>query len=84
MNYTVVWKPEAERRLASIWNHATNRNAIAKATHAIDNFLGRDPEEAGESRDEGFRVLLERPLGVIFEVSPDDRIARVVAVWTIE
>jgi hypothetical protein len=84
MNYTVVWKPEAERRLATIWNQSTDRNAIAKATHVIDKTLGRDPQEAGESREEGFRILFERPLGVMFEVSPDDRTVRVVVVWSFE
>ena len=84
MSYTVTWKPEAERRLASIWNQARDRNAVARATHLIDKKLGTDPQEAGESREEGFRVLLERPLGVMFEVSPDDRTVRVVAVWAFE
>ena len=84
MKYTVVWKPEAERRLATIWNQATDRNAVARAAHVIDKALGTDADEVGESREEGFRVLFELPLGVVFEVSRDDRIARVVAVWTVE
>jgi plasmid stabilization system protein ParE len=84
MNYTVVWKPEAERRLAEIWNQATDRNAVARATHVIDTILGSDPEAAGESREEGFRVLFQRPLGVMFEVSPDDRMVRVVSVWAFQ
>ncbi len=84
MNYTVIWKPEAERRLATIWNHSTERNALTRATHVIDTTLGTDPQGAGESREESFRVLFVRPLGVMFEVSPDDRQVRVVTVWTFE
>jgi hypothetical protein len=79
-----VGKPEAERRLTTIWNESTDRNAVTKATHLIDKRLGSDPEGAGESRAEGFRVLFERPLGVMFEVSADDRQVRVVTVWTFE
>ena len=74
MNYTVIWKPEAERRLATIWTQSTDRNDVASATHVIDQMLGTGPQEAGESREEGFRVLLVRPLDVKFEVSPDDRL----------
>ena len=84
MNYTVVWKPEAERNLASIWNRSSNRNAVTSATHVIDQTLGTAPQDAGESREEGFRVLFVRPLGVMFEVSPDDRTVRVVTVWIFE
>jgi len=84
MNSTVVWKPEAERNLAAIWNRSADRNAAARATPIIDQTLGTAPQDAGESREEGFRVLLVRPLGVMFEVSPDDRTVRVVAVWTFE
>lgn len=84
MNYTVVWKPEAERHLATIWNQSPDRNGVARATHIIDQTLGTGPQEAGESREEGFRVLFVRPLGVMFEVSPDDRKVRVVTVWAFE
>ena len=83
MNDTVVWQPEASRRLATIWTQAADRSAIAKAAHVIDKALGAAPQEAGESREEGFRVRFERPLGVVFEVSPQDRLVRVVAVWNV-
>jgi hypothetical protein len=31
MNYTVVWKPTAERRLTQIWNDAVDRPAVTDA-----------------------------------------------------
>jgi plasmid stabilization system protein ParE len=84
MKYTVTWKPEAERHLATIWSQTKDRNAMSKAAHVIDKMLGTNPEEVGESREEGFRVLFERPLGVMFAISPDDRTVLVVTVWTFD
>jgi hypothetical protein len=84
MKYNVTWKPEAERHLATIWSQARDRNAVSKAAHLIDKMLGMNPEEVGESRDEGFRVLFERPLGVMFAFSPDDRTVLAVAVWAFD
>ena len=82
MNYTVLWKPEAERQLATIWTQCTKRNVITESAHVIDKTLGANPEEAGESREGGFRILFESPLGVIYTVSADDRRVDVVAVWS--
>jgi hypothetical protein len=37
MNYTVLWKPEAERQLATIWTQSTNRNLITESSIVILN-----------------------------------------------
>lgn len=81
MNYTVIWKPEADRRLADIWLNAADRAAVTAAAHQIDQKLRRDPENEGESRDKGRRIQLVAPLGVLYRVAPDDRLVNVVAVW---
>lgn len=84
MNYKVLWKPDAERQLAAIWNKSTNRNIITQSAHVIDKALATNPEESGESREEGFRILFESPLGVIYKVSAVDRRVVVAAVWSFE
>jgi hypothetical protein len=84
MNFQVLWVSEAEEELAAIWIAAADRNAITTAAHVIDSTLRTDPQHAGESRDEDRRVLLERPLGVVFAVSPEDRTVHVLSVWRIE
>jgi hypothetical protein len=84
MSFTVVWKPEAERRLATIWTEATDRSAVTRAAGAIDKALKSDPENFGESRGGGRRICLQDPLGVIVRVSPLDRMATVLTVWTYE
>src|SRR5580765_6320207 len=58
MSWKVVWKPEAERRLTSIWLSDRMRQRITDATHEIDAVLATDPLNAGESRDGNDRVLL--------------------------
>jgi hypothetical protein len=84
MNFQVFWISEAEGELAAIWLQSGDRNAITVAAHAIDSALRTNPEEAGESRDEGRRILFEPPLGVIFVVSRPDRKVSVLTVRHIE
>lgn len=81
MNFTVLWRPVAEQRLAAIWASASDRNAVTRAAHAIDTALGIDPERVGESRADDVRILLEEPLGALFTVSPDDCMVYVLSVW---
>jgi plasmid stabilization system protein ParE len=84
MSFTVIWKPEARNRLATIWTNATDRNAVTRAAAAIDKALKSHPEKLGESRSKGRRIWLEGSLGVIFRVSPPDRMVTVLTVWTYE
>jgi plasmid stabilization system protein ParE len=81
MRYTVVWKPEAQRRLANLWLNAADRRAVTAAADAIDKKLLTDPGTQGESRPGGRRILMESPLGVLFKVSEQDRIVTVLTVW---
>jgi plasmid stabilization system protein ParE len=82
MNFTVLWDPEAEQELAAIWVAAADRAAVTAATDEIDRLLRTNPEQRGESRDDGRRILLVAPLGVLFRVLPDDRVVRVLQVWS--
>jgi plasmid stabilization system protein ParE len=82
MRYTVLWVRRAEEDLAAIWTGAANRNAIASAANTIDALLREDPESRGESRQGALRILFVPPLGVDFEVFEEDRLVRVLGVWT--
>ena len=81
MKYTVLWVPKAEQELAAIWMKSTRRRKVTTAAHRIDQRLRRNPETAGESREQGRRILHESPLGVLFRVEPEDRIVHVLTVW---
>ncbi len=81
MNYTVVWRPAAERRLAQSWADADDRPAITKAADAIDSLLRSRPLHVGESRVQNIRILTVAPVSVYYDVHEDDRMVAVWAVW---
>jgi plasmid stabilization system protein ParE len=83
MNYTVVWKPAAERELAEIWSRATERSAISAAADEIDQLLRSSPHHQGESRSGAIRVTFSDPLGVFFHISDEDRLVSVLRVWCV-
>jgi plasmid stabilization system protein ParE len=66
--YRVRWTRKASNQLAEIWNIATDRNAIAAASHRIDQALASDPENQGEDRPNNRRVLFEPPLLVFYRI----------------
>jgi plasmid stabilization system protein ParE len=82
--FAVRWKKVARENLAEIWLQAADRNAVTRATHRIDQLLRSNPEQKGESRDGGRRVLLEPPLGVVFRVRTQGQIVEVLRVWQFE
>ncbi len=81
MKYTVVWHPKAEEELAAIWVDAADRGLIVRAAETLDRELSVNPLEAGESRSHSLRITYSLPLGIRFEISEDDRLVTVLAVW---
>jgi hypothetical protein len=81
MNYQVLWKPEAERRLTEIWLNSSNRQAVTDAARMIDTRLGHNPGDQGESRDTNTRILFVAPLAVVFKVRPRKKTVHVLTVW---
>jgi plasmid stabilization system protein ParE len=83
MKYTVVWRPNAEQDLATIWNAAADRNAVAAASNRIDYLLARNPHGVGESRSGNKRLLIVGPLAVVYRVQDQDCLVTVAAVWRV-
>lgn len=81
MSYTVVWLRSTERRLTELWNTAADRQSIADAANQIDAVLRQSPLLVGESRERGLRILLQKPLGVLYRVHEHDRQVVVGHVW---
>lgn len=69
-----------ELKLADIWNNAPDRESVTNAVNAIDRQLSFDSMNQGRPAGDGLRVLKEKPIEVLYEVSVEDRIARVIAV----
>jgi hypothetical protein len=84
MNYSVTYKPSAERELADIWTRSSDRTAIADAANRLDRKLGRDPYVNSEARDGNIRIQFEYPLAVRLEVSESDRVVEVLQVYRID
>lgn len=77
----VRWEKIAVAALADAWLAADSheRRLIVDAAAQIDQLLATAPEESGESRPEGRRVLFVSPLGVLFKVGGDA--VSVLRVW---
>ena len=83
MMYTVIWRPAAERQLASLWTNAEDRQSVTQAADDIDALLRTSPLEVGESRVSNIRILTVSPLAVYYDVHEADRLVAVWAVWQI-
>ena len=82
MRCTVVWIPGAKNELARIWTDAADRQAVTNAADEIDRVLRRDALSVGEEYDDDRRLVID-PLEVIYTVSPDDCMVRVIWVaWS--
>lgn len=84
MRYTVVWSAQAERDLAQVWLEAEQRDSITRAASEIEAKLSNNAANVGESREPDQRIVIAEPLGAVFEVLREDRIARVLFLWRYE
>jgi plasmid stabilization system protein ParE len=82
MMYDVRWVRSAENALTDVWTRAEDRSAVTLAVQRIDEALAVTPEDVGESRDAGRRILIMPPLGVIFLVDTHRRNVLVSHVWS--
>ena len=81
MKYTVQWSRRAVDALAQFWlDNTVQRTEITQATATIDQLLQFNPDEQGESRDDGRRILFVPPLVVIFRVNTEHNMVRVLNV----
>ena len=81
IRYTVVWHQLAQDQLTRIWVDATDRKSVTEAANTVDTYLAVDPDLKGTliDDDENIRELIQRPLRVLYSVSDDDRLVRILA-----
>jgi plasmid stabilization system protein ParE len=82
VKYTVLWSPEAENRLAELWNSASDRKAVTDAANAMDRLLATNPHQLGGARPDGTCVSFMPPLGFLFNVVEADRTVSVLKIWS--
>ncbi|TMQ34281.1 MAG: hypothetical protein E6K70_08510 [Planctomycetota bacterium] len=79
MRFTVIWDESVQDELARIWLQAADQQAVADAADHIDQLLKFSPEGVGQAYD-GDRRLIVEPLEVIYSVSMEDCMVRVLHV----
>ena len=66
MSYDIVWDVAAYRKLEKIWSEATPNGPAVDSFDEIERRLSESPEQEGESRPHGRRILIIAPLGIVF------------------
>jgi plasmid stabilization system protein ParE len=81
MRYTVTWTPTAKNELCNIWVDAADRQTVTAAADEFDALLRTNPNDVGESRGDGIRILTVGPLSVFYQVRDLDCCVEVWSVW---
>jgi hypothetical protein len=80
MEFRVLWLSAAEKVLA-LWLDEPIRADVTRAADEIDRRHRRNPDEEGESRPRGRRILFVPPLAITYKVFPDENLVVVSDVW---
>lgn len=81
MKYRVLWDPDAFHALRTAWKAAKQPEAGIRAFDEIEQILGVDAHEQGESRVGDQRILLAPPIGVIFRAKPEIGEVLILEAW---
>jgi mRNA-degrading endonuclease RelE of RelBE toxin-antitoxin system len=76
---TVNWTPGALNRLSDLWVAASDRNAVTRAVHRVDQTLAANPT-AGHHLSEGLYRFRIPPVTVFYEIDSVKNIVNVTAV----
>jgi hypothetical protein len=77
--YSVGWRNKAIQQPARVWNGATDRGAVTRASDRIDLELATDADLKGGDYF-GDRILTLAPLWALYRIHVDDRRVEVVEV----
>lgn len=66
--FTVRWTKAALDQLAEIWLAHSDREAVSRASHFIEQQLASNASNAGAELHEGLRVIKVAPLRAIYLV----------------
>jgi len=77
MRFTVITGPSADDEPALIWMSASDPQAVADASDAVDQLLKRQPLQVGSVFGND-RLLHVSRLEVVYSVSPDDCMVRIL------
>ena len=79
MKFSGVWSDDAMDDLMRIWMAAPDQNQLARVVNQLEQQFALNPLDVGESREDDWqRIVVEPPVGILFDVTPPDRIVRVI------
>jgi hypothetical protein len=69
--FRIDWATIARDRVAAAWDIATpaDRERIMDAIDLVERLLSETPDQLGESREPGGRILVEPPLAVSYRLN---------------
>ena len=73
MNHAVIWQPPAETALIACLLRSADKPGDWALVHEIEARLRVEPLQAGESREDDFRLLYVRPFAVLYWTDQDAR-----------
>jgi hypothetical protein len=79
MPYTVTWFVDYEAVLATLWLQASDPQAVSTALNTIERNLRLAPLSVGD-QENGTRRYSIDPVTVVYRVSPDDRLVKILQV----
>ena len=83
MKFTIIWTKEADAILADIWVRSAQRIAITNAADRIDALLLEKANEHVDDESISRHFLCITPLAIVFEVSTQDRMIKVIYAWEV-
>jgi hypothetical protein len=83
MGFRVLWLSATEEALTLLWLDESIQTDVTRAADEIDRRLRRNPDQEGESRPAGRRILFVSPLAVTYKVFPDENLVVVSDVWRV-
>ncbi len=75
--FRVKWSKRARTFLAAVWLATTNRNAVTRASAAIEKALAADPRFHGHEISEGLWKIERVPLTAFHEVDDANNVVKV-------
>jgi hypothetical protein len=74
----------AVNQRTAIWLAAADQTAVTQATHRLEQALSRHPFAVGIPRNATVnRTVTDLPLRMDYEIIEDDRVVRILRVWSL-
>jgi mRNA-degrading endonuclease RelE of RelBE toxin-antitoxin system len=84
MPYEVRWSSYAEKELDQPTLSASQKQALSDATARVEAALAMAPRDVGTMRLVSTRILVDKPLGIVYDIIEDDKIVVIAEAWIIK